>query len=97
MKLQACSREFREMQTSYGMQLKQFKGGGSLEELLGAGYKETKAEVDTGFNDMQAQEMEHMNELAQERDEDIQRIVKSINELVCVCAVMMGCCDDGLL
>lgn len=85
-KLQSLSQEFRATQKSYLSQLKHFKEGSSLDDLLGASggpaASSLTRDVDTGFTDLQTQHMLSMEEMAQERDEEIRKIVHSVEELV---------------
>jgi hypothetical protein len=89
-KLQSLSQEFRATQKSYLSQLKHFKDGSSLDDLIGpatgapssGGAASSRDEVDTGFTDLQSQHLISMEELANERDEEIRKIVQSVEELV---------------
>lgn len=77
------------MQSQYMAQLKHVKGEAAFDDLIrpaavaaGAAPVASPREVDTGFSEYQMQHLVAMEDEAQERDEEIRKIVHSVNELV---------------
>mmetsp|Transcript_10228 Transcript_10228/g.28903 ORF Transcript_10228/g.28903 Transcript_10228/m.28903 type:complete len:287 (+) Transcript_10228:183-1043(+) len=77
--LQALSMSFRKSQKEYMTRLKSQKGGGDLDGLL-ADPEAPPVEL-SGFSDEQAVLLEIAETNVQERDQEIQKIASSINEL----------------
>mmetsp|Transcript_10345 Transcript_10345/g.20370 ORF Transcript_10345/g.20370 Transcript_10345/m.20370 type:complete len:292 (-) Transcript_10345:55-930(-) len=81
--LQTLSMSFRKSQKEYMTRLKSQKGGGDLDDLLGADPEQPRVEVD-GFTDEQAVLLELAETNVEERDQEIQKIASSINELAAI-------------
>mmetsp|Transcript_8668 Transcript_8668/g.27290 ORF Transcript_8668/g.27290 Transcript_8668/m.27290 type:complete len:295 (+) Transcript_8668:11-895(+) len=76
--LQQLSMAFRRSQKEYLTQLKSQKQGAGSVDILGA---DERKPVDTGFSDDQMLDLEMMEQHAEERDQEIQNIARSIEEL----------------
>ena len=72
--------QFRKQQKSYLGDVQRQKGGGDNQQF-GIEMKEDGSIADTGFNDAQMSVMQNLEGIVNERDEEIQKIAKSIEEL----------------
>mmetsp|Transcript_105 Transcript_105/g.244 ORF Transcript_105/g.244 Transcript_105/m.244 type:complete len:292 (-) Transcript_105:604-1479(-) len=81
--LQQLSMSFRKSQKEYLTRLKSQKGGGDLDGLLGPDPEAPMLEVG-GFTDEQAVLLELAETNVEERDQEIQKIATSINELAAI-------------
>jgi len=79
--LQQLSLSFRKSQKEYMTRLKSQKGGGELDGLLGPDPEMPPVE---GFSDEQTVMMEQAENTVEERDQEIQKIASSINELATI-------------
>ena len=83
MKLQALSGSFRDKQKDYLNELAKQKGGGASFDFLsdGSGPGGAMGGGDLGFNEQQLAVVESQENAVRERDEEIQKIARSIQEL----------------
>jgi len=80
--LQEMSMRFRKSQKEYLGRLKSQKSGGTLEGFLGADETSAKSSISLGgVSDEQSMMFELAESTADERDQEIQKIAKSIEEL----------------
>lgn len=79
-KIQELSMEFRKQQKTYLADVQRQKGGGDNQQF-GLELKDDFSMVDTGFNAQQMAVMQNLEGIVNERDEEIQKIAKSIEEL----------------
>jgi len=87
-KLQERSMKLRQLQKTFMSKLHQQKNGGNVSELdfltqeTGKGSRGRQQQTVTiGFNQQQLQVVDNMEDIVNERDEEITRIAKSIEEL----------------
>jgi len=81
LEIQDSTLRFRKMQNDYRRRLE----GGKTEGQKGFEFLHTEdaktASLDTGFSDSQQQAIAHQDDMIQGRDEDIQKIVDSVEEM----------------
>ena len=82
-KLQGLSSNFRASQKDYLSRVKDQKSGGSggAFDFLSSGGKVSTVDVDSGFTSSQLQILDDTEELVETRDQEINKIAKSIEEL----------------
>lgn len=79
--LQGCSQEYRTYQKNYMAKIKERNRGSAGKSYLDAPLLGGEGFIDTGFNDLQLQEVETMEIDAQQRSAEILQIAQSISEL----------------
>eukprot|EP01041_Mallomonas_annulata_P000099 gene99-139_t len=80
-KLQGLSFNFRSSQKEYLRRLQAQKSGSGSQAFEFLGENKKKSDLDFGFNSAQIQMVDETEELVNQRDEEITRIAKSIEEL----------------